>query len=500
MEMVIGYSGVALFFALTIFVIERSRQKDANFSEYATAGRSFGPFYGTMAYINTFLPGTVFISFAGLAASAGLIGFYLVAYAMAGILIMVALARPVHEWGRKFDLRTQADLLGVRYNSRAVRVVAAAIGIIATIPWIVLGMQSLALVFEYLSFGVVTPFVAVIISVAVICFRQIWTVKNGMRGIIISDMVQGIFAYFIGTLIAVGLLVWLLTNGHGFDAVPDGFYTLPGIGSDLGPLYALAITLTGAVGTWCWPDIFVRLFTANSARTVRRTALQAAPIMFIFGTAVCLVAFLASSIPAVAEAPDDVWFITASVGGTLLVTLAGICVVGATMGNVGANLQAVGTQAANDIVGAFSTTRVQSARAGKIAVALMTVVSVIGAFLTANTSSGLVSLALVSYQGIVQLAPTLLLGIFWKRGNAIGAVAGMISGFTIAAILQITYPVSIPWLGGLTSGVAALIVNAAVYVICAYMVPRTTAETKRIDELWSIAKESESTKTATLVH
>jgi SSS family solute:Na+ symporter len=488
MEMVVGYSGVALFLVLIIVILERTRNKAQSFSDYATAGRSFGPFFGTMAFTNTWMPGTVFISFAGMAAGAGIIGFYLVAYSLIAVALMWALAKPVHDWGRKFDLRTQADLLGMRYNSRAVRLVASIIGIIASLPWVVLGMQSLALVFSSLSFGHVAPLGAVLISIGVIAFRQIWTVRHGMRGVVISDMVQGIFAYFIGTMIAVGLIIWLLGNGYGFAQVPPSFYTLPGIGSELGPLYTLSIIVTGAAGSWCWPDIFVRLFTADSVRTIKRTALQSAPLVFIFGTAVSLVALLASSMPAVAAAPDNVWFIVASVGGVALVTLASICVVGATLGNVGANLQALGTQTANDVVGAIQGHRMENPRIGKIAVAIITIGCAIGAFFTASTSAGLVTLALISYQGIVQLAPTLLFGIFWKRGNATAAVASMISGFTTAAILQWFYPVSIPWLGGLTSGVAALFINIAVYVICSYSVPRSATESERIEQLWRIHK------------
>ncbi|MCZ9882287.1 sodium:solute symporter family protein [Arthrobacter sp. B2a2-09] len=488
MEMLIGYSGIALFLVLIIVVLERTRHKDKTFSEYATAGRSFGPFFGTMAFTNTWMPGTVFISFAGLAAGAGIIGFYLVAYSLAAVALMAALAKPVHDWGRKFDLRTQADLLGMRYNSKAVRLVASGIGIVASIPWVVLGMQSLALVFSYLSFGHVAPFVAVLISIGVIAFRQIWTVKYGMRGVVISDMVQGIFAYLIGTVVAVGLIVWLLTNGHGFGQVAPAFYTLPGIGSELGPLYTLSIIVTGAAGSWCWPDIFVRLFTANSVRTIKRTAIQSAPLVLIFGTAVCMVALLASSMPAVAAAPDNVWFTAASVGGVTLVTLAAICVVGATLGNIGANLQALGTQTANDIVGVIQGHRMENPKIGKIAVTVITAVCAVGAYFTASTTSGLVVLALISYQGIVQLAPTLLFGIFWKRGNAVAAVASMLSGFGTAAVLQWIYPVSIPWLGGLTSGVAALVVNITVYVICSYTVHRSPAEAARIEQLWRVHK------------
>lgn len=495
MDMWIGFAGIALFLLLTIAVMERGRKRSNDFSDYATAGRSFGPFYATMAYVNTFLPGTVFISFAGLAALSGLVGYYLMAYAMLGVLLMLALSKPVFRWGKRFNLGTQSDLLALRYRSRGVRVVASVIGIVSTIPWIVLGLQSLALVFEFISGGVVGPLLAIVISIAVIVLRQIWTVRHGMRGIIVSDMVQGIFAYFIGTVIAIGLIVALLTNGHGFGDVPEGFTSLRGPGDAFGPLYAVSITLTGALGTWCWPDIFVRLFTVKSTQTIRRTAGYAAPLMLIFTFSVLTMAYLASSDERVAAAPDHVWFILAGDGGILLLTLACISVIGATLGNVGANIQAVGAQAANDIVGLIGRKEQTDVRVAKWAVAITTTISAVIAFGTLGSVSGLVGLAMLSYQGIVQLAPTLLIGIFWKRATAAGAISGMIVGFTLAAILQVLYPAEIPWLGGLTSGIVAMAVNALVLVLVSLLRPQNDSERSRVNELWAITAADEDPKT-----
>lgn len=489
MEMLIGYGGIALFFGLIVLILEKTKRKDSSFSEYATAGRSFGSIFSTMAFVNTWMPGTIFISFAGLAASAGLVGFYLVHYSLLAVVIMFFLAKPVHVWGKKFDISTQADLLGLRYNSKPVRIIAALIGIIATIPWIILGMQSLGLVFRYLSFGSVGAGAALMIGIAVIAVRQIWTVKFGMRGIVISDMVQGIFAYVLGTMAILGLLAWLFTNGHGFAEVDPAHYFLPGPGSGLGGWYFFAIVLTGALGGWCWPDIFVRLFSAKSTKTIQQSAVQAAPLMLVFGTSLLLLSFLASSYPGVKEAPDEVWFIVSGVGGVLMVTFAGICVVGATMGNVGANLQALGTQTANDVLGIARKTRQDSPKSAKIVVIVLTVVSALGALALKDVSSGLIVLALISYQGIVQLAPTLFLGIFWRRGNAVSAIAGMLTGFVTASILQWLYPVSIPWLDGLTSGVAALVLNALVYVICAFAIRQSTEERSRVEQLFDHLKD-----------
>ncbi|GFG55543.1 sodium:solute symporter [Mycolicibacterium agri] len=484
MQMLIGYGGVAVFLAILFVILQRTRTS-ADFSEYATAGRSFGPMFSAMAFVNTWLPGTIFIAFAGLAASAGAIGFYFVSYSILAVVLMFLLAQPVHEWGRRFDLRTQADLLRLRYGSTAVRVIAAVIGVIASFPWIVLGMQSLTLVFEYLSFGAVSAGTAAFIGIAVIVVRQWWTVRLGARGLVIGDFIQGVVAYLIGTLLILGLITWLITNGHGFGEVDPAFLTLPGPGSADGPLFLFALVATGALGGWCWPDIFVRLFTSDSTHTIKRAAVMASPLLFVFGSALCLLAMAASTLPGVSDAPDQVWFITASVGGPLILTLAGLCVLAATMGNVGANLQALGAQIANDVVGVARGTRVEDARWGKVSVGVLTLVA--GAVAVATTdalASGMVALAQVSYQGIVQLAPTLFLGIFWRRGNAAAACAAMIVGFATACVLQLMYPIAIPVLGGLTSGVVALAVNFVVYVAVSYAAPATPDERRRVAELF----------------
>lgn len=70
MEILIGYGGVAIFLIVLFIVLQRTKGS-ADFSEYATAGRSFGPMFSAMAFVNTWLPGTIFIAFAGYAASAG---------------------------------------------------------------------------------------------------------------------------------------------------------------------------------------------------------------------------------------------------------------------------------------------------------------------------------------------------------------------------------------------------------------------------------------------
>ncbi|MFF0447677.1 sodium:solute symporter [Streptomyces sp. NPDC004609] len=490
--MLIGYGSVAVFLAVVIIVLERSRRVGGGFTEYAVAGRSFGPWYQTMSFMNTWMPGAVFVSFAGLAAETGVLGFYWVLYSLLIIVLMFFMATRVHDWGRAWNLQTQADLLGMRYGSRPVRVVSAVIGAVSAFPWIVMGMQSLGLVFSYLSFGRVSATAAILVSIAVLAARQIWTVRMGMRGIVISDMVQAIVAYVIGLFLILGLLVWLVSNGHGLGAVPDAHFLIPGPGSAVGPLYLMSLVVTGALGGWCWPDMFVRLFTARSAGTIKKSAVQAAPILFVFASALTLLGLLGASVPGVGAAPATVWFVVAGAGGTLVVALAGVVVLAATMGNVDANLQATGIQMTHDIlpaagreIGPGDDGEPKESRTAKLTVAVVTILAAVVAATSVKSTTGVADLAILSFQGVVQLAPTLFFGIFWRKGNAIGALGGMVSGIAVAAVLQLQYPTSVPWLGGMTSGMAALIVNTAVYAVAAVLLPHSAAERARVDALFT---------------
>ena len=194
---------------------------------------------------------------------------------------------------------------------------------------------------------------------------------------------------------------------------------------------------------------------------------------------------LASLLPEVAAAPDLAWFtVCRMAGGPLLLGLGGVVVLAGTMGNVDGNVQACGAQIANDIVGAY--VRLDHKRAVLSAKIGMLAITLLSAWLATRTISHLVTLAILSYQGIVQLAVPQYLGIFWKRGNAIGSILGTLVGFVLAIFLQAIYPDGPTWAWGITSGVLALGVNAAVYAVCAVFVPQPEAERQRVHELFAL--------------
>jgi solute:Na+ symporter, SSS family len=494
--MIITFGLIALFCASVIVVLQRAHVTDKSFTDYAVADRSFGPGFQAMSFLNTWWPGGIFLALTGMAAGKGVIGFYMPIYSLLTVVVMYVMAERVWVWGKVFDLRTQPDVFALRYNSRSIAVIGALIGIVSGIPWMVLGFKGLGDLFQAMSFGTLGTTAAVSIGVGLMVVRQIWTIRMGMRGVVISDMLQGIIAYFGGAVIILGLVAWLIW-GHGFGVgdLSAAKLSVPGPGSAVGPLYLFAIIFSGAIGGWCWPAIFIRIYTADSVRSVQRAGAFGAPLSLVWSMALVVLGLLASHLPEVAKAPDSMWFAVCHLaGGPLLLGLGGVVLLAATMGNIDGAVQATGAQVSNDIVSSYRPlNHHQSVLVAKLGMIAITLVS---AWLATRALPQLFVLAILSYQGIIQLAVPQYFGIFWKRGNAAGAIAGTVIGFGVAVGLQFIYPVSIGWAGGLTSGIIALAVNAAIYVASAVLLPHRAAEQERVDRLFTLMSRRLGTESA----
>ena len=138
--MIVTFGAIAAFFVSIVAILQLSKIRDKTFADYAVGDRSFDARYQAMSFLNTWYPGAVFIAFGGMAASTGVISFYLLSYSLLTVVLMYLMAKPVWVWGKAFDLKTQPDLLALRYNSPPIRTISAVVGIISGLPWLILGM------------------------------------------------------------------------------------------------------------------------------------------------------------------------------------------------------------------------------------------------------------------------------------------------------------------------------------------------------------------------
>lgn len=485
-----------LFYAIVIAILYLTQQKTVpTFDEYAVGGRSYGPWYVAMSYVNSWWPGATFIAFLGLATGAGVFGLYGLAYSTLGVAMMYFMATRAWRWGKKYNLRSQPDLLGKRFNSPAVKAVASIIGIASLFPWVVLGMQALGTVFELASDGAWSVTTCLIIGLVVIVVRQYWTVRMGMRGLIMTDAFQGTVAYVFSAIVCLVLLSGVAGGPISFATlgdVADKYLVLPGDGGDYGPLYIFALIFTGVVGSLCWPTSFQRIYTASSVRSVKSGTLCTVLISGTFYTLLMLVGIAATVMPDVVAAPQSGWFtVMSDYGGTWLLGLGITIVFAASMGHIDGSVQVCGLQIANDLVNTEKRplTDKQLTYVAKMSMIAFMALAGVVAYATFSMSR-LQLLAQISYQGVVQLAVPLFLGIFWRGGNKQGAVAGMLSGFVVAMVLTWIYPDDIRALGSLTGGIVGIAVNLAVYIGAALLIHTDDSDKARVAEMFEAAKTS----------
>jgi Na+/proline symporter len=483
------FAVMAIFYGIVIGLLYYTRRRGhVDFDEYAVGGRAYGPAFIGMSYVQSWFPGTMFIAFVSLGVGLGVLMYYCLAYSLLGLTAMYFMANRAWRWGHRYDLRSQPHLLELRYNSSAVKIVASVIGIIALMPWAILGLQAMALLFEVSTAGAWTLTTSLLVGIAVIVVRQYWTVRMGMRGLIVTDMLQGIVAY----LVAAVVCVVILADGSGpapysnLAHLPEKLSSLAGLsGTGYGPLYVFSLIGMGVIGALGWPTSFQRIYTANGVKSVKAGTVYAMGIAGIFYAALTIVTIAAATLPSVIDAPTKTWFtIVQAYGGVWLLGLGAVMVLGASMGHVDGIVQVCGTQIANDLVNHWKPlTDRQLTFTAKLGMAGYMAVCAVLAYATFNLAR-LQLLAQMSYYLIIQLSIPLFLGLFTKFGNKWGAVFGMISGSLVAIVLTTKWIDDIPALGSLTAGVVGLIVNFVVFVIVSAVTGQTEEDKKRVDNLF----------------
>lgn len=486
------FTVITVFYAIVIAVLYLTEQKgNVDFDEYAVGGRRYGPTFIGMSYVQSWFPGAMFVAFVALGVGLGTLMYYCLAYSLLGLTAMYFMANRAWRWGHRYDLRSQPQLLELRFNSSGVKLVASIIGIVAVLPWVILGLQAMTLLFQVATDNAWTLTTCLSVGIGVIVVRQYWTVRMGMRGLIMTDMFQGIVAY----LVAAVVCLIILADGSSpapysnLAHLPEKLTTLPGMpGTGYGSWYVFSLIFMGVIGALAWPMSFQRIYTASSVKAVKCGTLYAIAIAGIFYALLTLITLAAATWTTAIDAPNLTWFnLLREYGGVWLLGLGVVMVLGATMGHVDGCVQVCGTQVANDVVNHFKplknnqlTIIAKASMAGYMAIAAVL------AYITFEMAR-LQLLAQMSYYLIIQLSVPLFLGMFSKFGNRWGALSGMIIGSLIAIVMTIKWIDAIPELGGLTAGVVGLAANFGAYIVVSILTGQSEEEQKRVDELFKQA-------------
>ena len=466
--------------------------------EFYVAGGGVSPLANGMATAADWMSAASFISMAGIISFAGYDGsVYLMGWTGGYVLLALLLA----PYLRKFGKFTVPDFIGDRYYSNTARLVGVICALLVSFTYVAGQMRGVGLVFSrFLEVDINT---GVIIGMLIVLFYAVLGGMKGITYTQVAQYCVLIFAFMVPAIFISIQMTGNPIPQLGFGSeLADGSGTflldkLDGLSTDLGfaeytegtksLVDVFAITLALMVGTAGLPHVIVRFFTVKRVKDARKSAgIALLLIVILYSTAPAVAAFARTNMietlsnqpyatvpewfrkwettglitfvdknndgliqyvadknqnelvvdndimvlanPEIAELPN--WVIALVAAGALaaaLSTAAGLLLV-------------ISASVSHDLIKKIVNPKI-SEKNELVAARLSSVVAVCVAGYFGINPPGFVAATVALAFGLAAASffPAIILGIFYKRMNKEGAIAGMIVGIVTMLYYMLKY-------------------------------------------------------------
>ncbi|MDC3198853.1 cation acetate symporter [Flavobacteriaceae bacterium] len=521
--------------------------------EFYVAGGGVSPLANGMATAADWMSAASFISMAGIISFAGYDGaVYLMGWTGGYVLLALLLA----PYLRKFGKFTVPDFIGDRYYSNTARLVGVICALLVSFTYVAGQMRGVGLVFSrFLEVDINT---GVVIGMLIVLFYAVLGGMKGITYTQVAQYCVLIFAFMVPAIfISIQMTGNPIPQlGFGSELV-DGSGTflldkLDGLSTDLGfaeytqgsksLVDVFAITLALMVGTAGLPHVIVRFFTVKRVKDARKSAgIALLLIVILYSTAPAVAAFARTNMietlsnksyatvpewfkkwettglitfidknndgliqyvadknknelvvdndimvlanPEIAELPN--WVIALVAAGALaaaLSTAAGLLLV-------------ISASVSHDLIKKIINPKI-SEKNELIAARFSAVVAVCVAGYFGINPPGFVAATVALAFGLAAASffPAIILGIFYKRMNKEGAIAGMVVGIIVMLYYMLKYklgwfdevtPDKSEWWFGISPegfGSVAMLLNFIVSITIMKFTPEPPIEVQEIVE------------------
>ncbi|WP_430911741.1 sodium:solute symporter family protein [Methylobacterium sp. sgz302541] len=427
---------IALAFVGALALGIRARSgREMSLEQWTVGGRGFGTLLVFLLMAGEIYTTFAFLGGSGLAYGKGGPSYYILCYLALIYVTSYWLLPPIWTYAKARNLFSQPDFFAAKYESRALGMLVAAVGLVALVPYMVLQLKGLGIIVSTASYGAVSSTAAIWIGAAGV---TVYVVVSGVRGSAWTAAIKDLLILFV--VVFLGLyLPYHYYGGYAemfraIEAAKPGFLALPERGQS--PVWFASTTLLTALGGYAWPHVFASLYTASDPRTFRRNAVIL-PLYQLILMFVLLCGFAAVlQVPGLKGAEADLslfklalqtfppWFVgIIGATGVLTALVPGsmILMSGATL--FANNLYRPLNPAATDV---------STARLAKRSVPVLALVCVGFALHGGDT---IVQLLLMGYNFVTQLFPAMVASLLARNPlTARGAFAGIAAGVGAVAV------------------------------------------------------------------
>ncbi|THE11093.1 sodium/panthothenate symporter [Bacillus timonensis] len=479
-----------LIFLLLVIAVGLYASKNTNRSisfmqEYFIGSRELGGFILAMTMVSSFASGSSFLGGPGVAYSVGFAWVLLsMSQLVTGYFTLMILGKKFAIVARKIKAITIIDFLKERYKSKLV-VVLSALSIVIFLfsamaaQWVggarlvesITGMSYITAIF---IFGV-----TLLLYVSV----------GGFRADTITDMIQGI-VMFGGTIVI--LIATIVAGGGISNIVADLKAENPNLispfGADgsLSPAYVSSFWVLVGVAVVALPYIAVRAMSYKSSKAMHRALIIGTFVVGVLMLGMHLTGVFARAVLPGVEVADSVmpllamevlpnWFS----GIILAAPLAAI------MSTVDSLLLIVSSSIVKDIYVNYINPNAQEKTVKRMSISVTTIVGLIVILLCINPPDLLIWLQLFAIGGLeAAFIWPIIMGLYWKKGNAYGALASIIIGVSTYIIFSNYFPNLL----GMHSVVIPIVLSFVGYVVASLITQNIHINQQReiVTKFWSV--------------
>jgi solute:Na+ symporter, SSS family len=419
--------------------IRATRGKEMNVNEFAVGNKGFGTLFVFLLIAGEVYTTFTFLGGSGWAYSNGAAAYYVPAYICLAYVLSYWIVPKIWRFAHKHEVISQPQYFLKNYNSKALGVVVAFIGLIALIPYIVIQLKGLGIIVSEASYGTITPLMASTIGAVIV---TIYVMVSGIHGsawnAILKDILILFVIVFLGIYIPYHYFGGITPMFEAVQAVKPEALTLASEG--LSQSWFISTIVLNAFGFYLLPQTFSVVLSAKSEKSLKKNAitLPLYTILILFAFFIGFAAIL--QVPGLQGAEGDLallrltlqtfdpWFVGIVGGAGLLTALVPVSVM-------------VMSGAVGLMTGFYKLIKPDSSDRQQLTVSkLFVLLIIVTAYVfTIFGGNALAILNIMSYGLITQLVPAMMFGFSRKRiMNAYGAIAGILTGVFIVLYNAVT--------------------------------------------------------------
>ena len=455
-----------IYLFITFYVayyVNKDDKKEGKFIEdYYLGSRTMGGFVLAMTIVSTYISASSFISGPSIAYDKGL-GWVLLACIQVPLIFLTLgiLGKKLAIISRKLNALTIIDIIRARYKNDTLVLLLSLLTIVFLMTSIVAQFVGGARLIESII-GIDYKLALMIFAFCTI----IYTVFGGFKAATVNDAVQGLIM-MIATFV---LFVVILNKAGGMGNIVNSVREInpnllkPDAGGAIAKPFIMSFWILVGIGVLGIPATTVRAMGFKDSKAMHNAMIIGTFVVGFLLLGMHLVGFMGRYLEPSIDVSDKL--IPTLALKNLNPILAGVFIGGplaAIMSTVDSVLILISSALVKDIyINFISKGNDSENKLKKISLAISFSIGLITYLLSINQSSLIVWINLFAFSGqeVLFFVP-MVIGIYWKRGTAYGAIASVISGFIVLIILS-QFSISIL---GLHNIVPSLLIALISYIL-----------------------------------